>query len=146
MRRTLWVMAVLALAGCTKKAEVSAERAASNADFNTWVARLPDKLEAPDANRKSRVRGLFEACLVATTPNNVVTCRCNVRAITKIYTEPAMGLELDRAWLDIVRPFKMAAPEEIIKVQSRLGNAPVDAAKAKQVADIQALCGAPEKL
>jgi hypothetical protein len=141
-------VAAVSLAACDKKAaEVSPEQAASNADFSTWVAQLPDKLTAPDPSRKSRVQALFQACLVATTANNVVTCRCNVRAITRTYAEPAMGVELDRAWTDIVRPFKLAEPAEIAKVQARLANAtPVDAAKQKQVQDIQALCGSAEAL
>jgi hypothetical protein len=138
----------LSLTACSeKKAEVSPEQAASNRDFSEWVAQLPNKLTAPEPTRKSRVQALFQACLVATTANNVVTCRCNVRAITKTYGEPAMGVELDRAWLDITRPFKMAAPEEIAKVQARLAGAgPADAAKQKQVQGIQALCGSPEAL
>lgn len=145
--RVVVLMLAAALAGCSKKAdEVPAERGAANADFQDWVGSLPDKLKAPEPNRKSRIRGLFQGCLMATTADHVVTCRCNVRAFTKTYQEPELGLELDRAWVELVRPWKLASPDDIAKVQARVGTTPADPVKAKAVQTLQTVCGEPESL
>ncbi len=141
------IMAGVALAGCTKSgADVPPERAASNADFKDWVGKLPDKLKAPAPDRKSRIRGVFQGCLMATTADSVLTCRCNVRAMTKTYPEAELGLALDKAWVDIARPWKLAEPAEIAKVQARIGTATLDPAKVSAVLDIQTQCGSPESL
>jgi hypothetical protein len=147
---TLVSLLLIGLSACGKEADtpgVSPERAASNADFQEWVGTLPATLKAPKAERKSRIRGIFQGCLMATTPTHVVTCRCNIRAVTKTYQEPELGIALDRMWVETARPWKLAAPEEIAKVQARLKDAsPVDPVKAKAVQDIQTLCGSPESL
>jgi hypothetical protein len=148
MRVLTTAFAMLALlSACGKKEkEISPERAASNADFKDWVGKLPEKLKMPRADRKSRIRGIFQGCLMATTPNMVVTCRCNVRALTKTYKEPELGVALDRAWIEIAKPWKLASPEDIAAMEARVEGKPVDPVKVKAVQDIQTLCGSPESL
>jgi hypothetical protein len=144
---SVFVVSLMLLASCGKKEkEVSPERAASNADFQDWVGKLPEKLKPPKPDRKSRAQGIFQGCLMATTVDMVVTCRCNVRAITKTYKEPELGVALDRAWIEIAKPWRLATPEDIATIEARVAGKPVDPVKVKAVQDIQALCGSPESL
>ncbi len=136
------------LAACNKAAPaVDANKPVSNAEFAQWTRELPSVLKAPAADIRSRQRGVFQACLKATTAGHAVTCRCNVRAYMKSLAEPERSEELDRAWMASAGAFGGATKAELAIVAKRLPAAKaVYSAGQKAVNDLQALCGTSEAL
>jgi hypothetical protein len=147
MIKYLAVISLLSLAACSEdKPKIDPNAPVSNAEFKAWMRSLPATLKAPETNLRDRQRAVFHACLRATTAGHSITCRCNVRAYSKIYSEPELGNELDRAWMATARAFGGADKTEIAKVAGRLPAAPAYGEKQKALGELHAQCGAPEPL
>jgi hypothetical protein len=147
MRKISAVLFCALLASCSKQAaKIDPNAPVTNADFKAWTQSLPSVLKAPAMNLRDRQRAVFHACLKATTAGHGVTCRCNVRAYSKIYKEPELGQELDRNWMVTARAFGGADKTEIAKVAGRLPPAPAYGPTQKAFGEILALCGSPEEI
>jgi hypothetical protein len=147
MRIIMAMLLCAVLASCGKQApQVDPNAPVTNADFKAWTQSLPAVLKAPEMNLRDRQRAVFHACLKATTAGHGVTCRCNVRAYSKIYKDPELGQELDRNWMVTARAFGGADKTEIAKVAGRLPPPPAYGPNQKALGEILALCGSSEEI